>query len=529
MSSLTEALSPVSLTALAEAAAAITSTLKLDSVLQTIARLACSVTRGEASSVFLLDARSNRLTVVAATGSRRDAFIGREFDAHLGIPGQVIRTGTPISIINAWRDNRFVKQIDHLASLRTHSIIAAPMLHRGEMIGVVEVVNRLDGTDFSASDLKILQVFATLAAGATQNARAYADLQLKYEGLRDSVMKKTAIIGQSPLLQDVLRLCERVAPSNATVLLLGQTGTGKELCARYIHSASRRRHDTFVAVNCAALSETLLESELFGHEKGAFTDAHGQRRGWFELANRGTLFLDEIGDISRATQVKLLRVLQEREFVRVGGNKPIPCDVRIIAATNRNLKNMMADGLFRDDLYYRLSVFPIRIPSLRERHEDIPLLVEHFIKRSADESRLPLVRVSAEAMDLLRRYPWPGNIRELQNVIERSVLMADSQQLLPGHLPPDMQAAVAQAPVSEDANTLQGQERALILKALAQCEWNQSKAARTLSISRDYLRHKMKKYGLQKPVAGAPSPADGGRSRRRSESPVMGLAGGSGV
>ncbi|NLX20550.1 MAG: sigma-54-dependent Fis family transcriptional regulator [Phycisphaerae bacterium] len=526
MSPLAESLSPASLTALTEAAAAITSTLKLDSVLQTIARLACSVTRGEASCVFLLDARTRRVTVAAATGSRRDAFIGREFDSNLGIPGQVIRTGSPISIINASRDNRFVKQIDHLASLRTHSIIAAPMLHRGEMIGVVEVVNRLDGSDFSPNDLKILQVFATLAAGATQNARAYADLQLKYDGLRESVMKKTAIIGQSPLMQEVLKLCERVAPSNATALLLGQTGTGKELCARYIHSVSRRRHETFVAINCAALSETLLESELFGHEKGSFTDAHAQRRGWFEAANRGTLFLDEIGDISRATQVKLLRVLQEREFVRVGGSKPIPCDVRIIAATNRNLKNMMADGLFRDDLYYRLSVFPIRIPSLRERREDIPLLVEHFVKHSAEAFRVPAVRVSEPAMDLLTRYHWPGNIRELQNVIERSVLMADNQQLLPGHLPPDIQAAVAEVLVSEDVNSLQGQERALILKALTQCAWNQSKAARTLGISRDYLRHKIKKYGLRKPAS--PGDADG-ESCSFSESPVMGYAGGSGT
>ncbi|MHC4063348.1 MAG: sigma-54 interaction domain-containing protein [Planctomycetota bacterium] len=494
------AVPPASLTALTEAAAAITSTLDLESVLQTISRLACGVTRAEASNVFLLDARRGKLVVAAATGHRRDGLVGHEFEAHLGIPGQVVRSGEPANIIDVRANSKFCKEIDDISSLRTRSLIAAPMVHRSEVIGVIEVVNRLDESVFADGDLKILQIFATFAATATQNARTHEDLKRRFEGLRDSVMKPTSIIGDSPLLTKVLDLCSRVAPSEATVLILGETGTGKELCARQIHRASRRRDGTFVAINCAALSETLLESELFGHEKGAFTGAHAQRPGWFELANEGTLFLDEIGDISRSTQAKLLRVLQEKEFVRVGGTKSIPCNVRIIAATNRNLKNMMADGVFREDLYYRLSVFPLQVPALRERRQDIPQLVEHFVDRAVREFRVPELNVSPSTLELLTRYDWPGNIRELQNVIERSVLMSDGTVLLPCDLPPDIEAAVKVDEPLADTSTLQGQECNMIVKALEQHGWNQSQAARTLGITRYHLRHRMKKYSIQKPA-----------------------------
>ncbi len=502
-----DSLSLASLTALTEAAAAIASTLELDAVLATISRLACQVARAEASNVFLLDGRSRKLTVAAATGHKRDALVGQEFDAELGIPGHVVHTGKPITVINAANHPRFSKAIDDISSFRARSIIAAPMVHRGEAIGVIEVVNRLDGTDLGDADLKILQIFATLAASATQNARTHEQLRSRYEGLRDSLIKPTTIIGGSRLLREALALCDKVAPSTATVLILGETGTGKELCARYIHNASKRRHETFAAINCAAMPANLLESELFGHEKGAFTSAHAQKSGWFELAHQGTLFLDEIGDISRALQAKLLRVLQEKEFVRVGGTKSMPCDVRIIAATNRNLKNMMADGLFREDLYYRLSVFPIRVPALRERQEDIPLLVGHFVRNSAKAFRIPELRVARETMEVLTRYGWPGNIRELQNVIERSVLMSEGQALQPCHLPPDMEAAVTANGASENTSTLYGQERILITNALKDNDWNQSQAARALGITRDHLRHRVKKYNIQKPADPSLSPA----------------------
>ena len=494
------ALPPASLTALTEAAAAITSTLDLETVLQTIARLACQVARAEASSVFSLNPQGPKLAVVAATGHRRDALVGREFDAHLGIPGQVLRTGEAIHILDVSSNSRFCREIDDLGSLRTRALMAAPMIHQGQVIGVIEVVNRLDGTDFTEADLKILQLFATLAASASQNARTHEELKQRFEGIRDSVSKPLSIVGNSPAVRNMLELCERVGPSHATVLLLGETGTGKELCARYLHGVSKRRHETFVGINCAALPEALLESELFGHEKGSFTGAHAQRKGWFELANHGTLFLDEIGDISRSTQAKLLRVLQEKEFVRVGGTRPIPCDVRVIAATNRRLKNMIIDGVFREDLYYRLSVFPIHVPALRERREDIPPLVEHFVERAVRAFGIPELHVARETRDILMQYDWPGNIRELENVVERAVLMADGSVLQPHHLPLDLQAAASPEETPGDESTLHGQERALILKTLCEQDWNQSRAARALGITRDYLRHRIKKYNLQRPT-----------------------------
>ncbi len=496
-----ESLPARSLSALTEAATAIGSLLELDAVLQTIARLAAEVTRGEASTLFSRSARGDKLVAVAATGHMRDALVGREFNAHLGIPGQVLRTGQPINVLDVRRHSAYAREIDAIGGAGTHSLIAAPMVQRAETIGVVEVANRRDERPFTDGDLKILRVFATLAAGAVQNARIHTELRQRYEGLRQTVTASPEVIGESPRFKEVLRLCERVAPSNATVLVLGETGTGKEVAARYIHKASRRRDETFVAVNCAALPETLLESELFGHEKGSFTSAHARRMGRFELADKGTLFLDEIGDISRSTQAKLLRVLQEREFVRVGGTETIRCDVRVIAATNRNLKHMMADGVFRDDLYYRLSVFPIHMPPLRERREDLPALVDHFVKRATREYRIPELRVAPETMQALLGYEWRGNIRELQNVMERSVLMSEGSTLLPHHLPADIQAAADGDESIADATTLHGQERAMILRALEDHGWNQSQAARALAVTRYHLRHRIRKYDLRKPGA----------------------------
>ena len=247
------------------------------------------------------------------------------------------------------------------------------------------------------------------------------------------------------------------------------------------------------------MPETLLESELFGHEKGSFTGAHARRRGWFEVASTGTLFLDEIGEISRAMQAKLLRVLQEKRIVRVGGTETIPCNTRIIAATNRILKNMTIDGVFREDLYYRLSVFPIQLPALRNRREDVPLFVNQFVGKAARECNIHDLVITEETMRLLQEYDWPGNIRELQNVVERSVLMSDGDRLLPEHLPPDIVAAASAPSQDRDPSTLSGQECTLIEKALIEHNWNQSRAAAALGVTRYHLRHRIKKYAIQRP------------------------------
>ena len=280
-----------------------------------------------------------------------------------------------------------------------------------------------------------------IVKNALERSRLLAEnIQLKQE--LQSRYRFDGIVGDSRKMQEVFKIVERVASSNATVLVRGESGTGKELIARAVHYNSPRRDKPFIAVSCAALPETLLESELFGYEKGAFTGAVGQKAGRFELAHRGTLFLDEIPDISPAMQVKMLRVLQEREFERVGGTKPVRVDVRLLAATNRDLEQAVANGEFRPDLYYRLQVIQIFLPPLRERREDIPALVEHFIEKFNKENGKNIKFVSPEAMDLLMKYNWPGNIRELENAIERGVVLADadSDLITPDLLPISVQA-----------------------------------------------------------------------------------------
>ncbi len=487
------------MSALIEASAAINASLDLQKTLEAIARSAAVVMEAAASSVLLLDRRRNKLVFKAAIGDRGDVLLGEEFDANLGIAGQVAATGRPAIVTDVQREKAFFKGIDDKSSFTTRGLIAAPLVHNGEVIGVVEVLNKIGEDNFTADDLELLQIFANLAATGAVNAQTHERLRMENRGLRETMRLGDQIVGQSAALRQCLDLCNRVAGSNATVLLLGDTGTGKEMMARFIHLNSPRREKPFIAINCAALPETLLESELFGHEKGAFTGAVGAKPGRFELADNGTLFLDEIGDISLSTQVKLLRVLQEREFVRVGGTRTVACDVRIIAATNRDLREAMEKGQFREDLYYRLNVFPIKLPPLRQRREDIPALVDHFVRRAATDLGLSTPEVSDEATAQLTGYDWPGNIRELQNVVERAVLLSDGLRILPAHLPREITGGDDEAVRARSESGLWGYEKALIVKALNEHNWNQSKAARALGISRDNLRYRIKKYNIDKP------------------------------
>lgn len=301
------------------------------------------------------------------------------------------------------------------------------------------------------------------------------------------------IIAKSPKMQRVIEVIKIVAKSNATVLIIGESGTGKELVARAIHSQSHRRGKPFVAVSCAALPESLLESELFGHEKGSFTGAYTQRKGKFEIANRGSLFLDEIGDMSANIQVHLLRVLEEKEFTRVGGNELIKVDVRVISATNKDLKKAVASGQFREDLYYRLSVVTIELPPLRERKEDIPLLAQHFLKKFALENQKEFTGFSPEAIDFLLKYEWPGNVRELENAIERAVILAKSPYIEVADLPQENLLLARPAPLGKNLKEV---EKNHILDILTQTRGNYSEAARILGISRMTLYNKVKAYGL---------------------------------
>jgi len=314
------------------------------------------------------------------------------------------------------------------------------------------------------------------------------------------------ILGRSQKIQELREVLRKAANTEVTVLIRGETGTGKELAARALHYESDRRERIFVAVNCAALTETLLESELFGHEKGAFTGAVKRKIGKFELANKGTLFLDEIGDISLTTQTKLLRVLQEKEFERVGGNEIVSVDVRVIAATNRNLEQLIAEGKFREDFYYRLNVLPIYIPPLRERTEDIPILAEHFLELSLESTKKSTMKISWEAMESLVKYPWPGNIRELKNILERAVLMEDGSVITRFDLPDHPKGAAASAFIPPLDNGYippffewkASTEKIYFTQLLRKTQGSINRAFQIARIDRKSLYEKMKKYGLDK-------------------------------
>jgi DNA-binding NtrC family response regulator len=319
-------------------------------------------------------------------------------------------------------------------------------------------------------------------------------LKLKLEQRYDH----RGIISKSHKMERIFELISTIADTRSTVLIQGESGTGKELIARAIHYESNRGHHPFISVSCAALVDSLLESELFGHEKGAFTDAKTLKRGKFELADGGTLFLDEVGEISPKLQLNLLRVLQEREFHRVGGEETIRVDVRIIAATNRNLEEAVREGAFREDLYYRLNVISIQVPALRERKEDIPILVDHFIGKYNMESGKKVEGVSEEALQILLEHEWPGNVRELENVVERAVIINKGGIILPGDLPPNLNRPEdADGPGVFPQKTLQQVEQFHIRQVLAENEWNIQRSARVLGIDRSTLYAKIKRYGLR--------------------------------
>ena len=339
---------------------------------------------------------------------------------------------------------------------------------------------------------------------AERLARRRLDEENKY--LREEIGGRFGdIIGQSAGIRDILGTVEKVSATDSSVLIYGESGTGKELVARAIHNQSLRASGPFVRVNCGALPRDLVESELFGHEKGSFTGATRQKKGRFELAEGGTIFLDEIGDVPVEVQVNLLRVLQEKEFDRVGGERTLRADVRVVAATNRALKEMITEGTFREDLYYRLEVIPITLPPLRERRDDIPLLVEHFLVKKCREINLPLRRLTDEAMQAMCQYPWPGNVRELENIVERTVVLVDGDTVGPNDLPLDIEGMVLRTKMEPagDGETpaalndqLESLERDLILRAMEQAEGVKTQAAALLGIKTSALYYKLDKYGV---------------------------------
>lgn len=424
-----------------------------------------------------------------------------------GITGKVVQSGQPVIVPRISEEPLFLNKTGARKGLRKNDIsfICVPIKIGNEVIGTLSVDRLLDENVSLQEDVRLLSIIASLIAQAVRLRQTALEERQRLmddnERLKDVLKEKyrpTSIIGNSKSMQLVYDQISQVSKSDTTVLIRGESGTGKELVANAIHYNSPRSGKPIIKVNCAALPDNLLESELFGHERGAFTGALTMRKGRFELANGGTIFLDEVGDFSPATQVKLLRVLQEREFERLGGSTSIKSNVRVIAATNRDLEQLIEKGQFRQDLYYRLNVFPIHIPALRERKADIILLADHFVDKYARAGGKEVKRISTPAIDMLMSYHWPGNVRELENCIERAVVLTEDEVIHGHHLPPSLQTAEASGTVHLGSlqATLDNIERELLLDALKSSRGNKAKAAKALGLTERLMGLRVRKHGI---------------------------------
>src|SRR5436190_10993958 len=491
----------------------IVSNLELRDLLRAISASIRSVMQCDGVGVALADRESKHLQVYAFDFPSNDGQIreGMLIATDAESPTtRAFRTGEPVSLLRG--DSVHFDQLAEAEGVQ--SLCHIPLISRNRTLGLLSLA-RLAPEPFSPHDLEFLSLIGNQVAIAVENALAYREIaelkdRLSQEKvyLEDEIRSELnfeEIVGRSPALRNVLQEIDTVAPTDSTVLIYGETGTGKELIARAIHNLSRRSNSNFVKLNCAAIPTGLLESEMFGHEKGAFTGAVAQRIGRFELANHGTVFLDEIGEIPLELQPKLLRVLQEREFERLGSSRTLRTDARLIAATNRDLTAMVEERQFRADLFYRLNVFPVHVPPLRERQDDIPLLVRHFVQQFARRMSKVVDTIPTEAMNVLVRYHWPGNIRELQNLVERAVILSTGPVLkVPLN---DLQAQSAPA-AARKIETLEEAERRHILDALDASAWvisGPNGAAASLGLKRSTLQARMEKLGIRRARAAAPS------------------------
>lgn len=513
---------------------------ELDELLPLIVDKCRETLKAEGVSVLLLDRERNELYFPYLSDA--DPEVARKlasvrFPADLGVAGVALNSGRSLKVDDAQHEPRFYHGADKSSGLVTRNLIAAPLPTRQGAIGVIEVVNRRGRYAFSNDDLRFLEALSGSIAIALENARFYAQIRESEAVLRTQVgaLRRdlarhdhfSDMVGTGPAMAEVFRLMESAAASSITVLIEGETGTGKELVARGIHRASDRADGPFLAINCAALPETLLESELFGYRKGAFTGALRDNPGLFRSAGGGAVFLDEVSDMPMAMQAKLLRVIEEEEVVPLGENIPRKVNVRILSATNRELLSEVKRGIFREDLYYRLAVFPIKLPSLRERREDIPVLAQRFLAEAAERQHKHITGFDEAAIATLTRYDWPGNIRELQNELERAVALARNGDVIGvgqfsrtlsdagaeqnGSPRGERVAAKADAGAQDDDLAAKGNgsgqgslrearaafEVRFISDTLQKCAGNISRAARLMGLSRVQLQRKLKDYGLR--------------------------------
>jgi len=462
----------------------------------------------QASSLLLMDKEKNELYFEVALGEKGGEV--KKFTVKLGegIAGWVALNNKSLIVNDAANDDRHLSNIGEEINYTCKTIMAVPMRIKGECIGVLELINKNGNTGFTQEDNEWLEIFANQAALAIINARNMEQANSEILKLKDKItdVDYHKIIAKSPCILDKLDIIDRVAKTDSSVLLLGESGVGKELFAEQLHLRSARNKAPFIRVNCAAIPEGLLESELFGHVKGAFTSAVSNRQGRFELADTGTIFLDEIGDLPLSLQAKILRVIQERKFEKVGSDITISVNVRIVAATNKDLEQQVQTGAFRQDLYYRLNVFPVEIPPLRQRPEDIIELANFFLKNFKKETKKQFTGFSQEAIDSMLSYSWPGNVRELQNCIERACVIGKNKEIGIEDIFLKSSEKTTEKEEKTNSSVIRDLKAAVnvfktnfIRKVLEENHWNQTEAARALAIQRTYLSRLIKELQIINP------------------------------
>jgi Nif-specific regulatory protein len=474
----------------------------IHSLLTEILGSAARLCEGEASSLLLVNRAAGELYFEVALGSKDTAGKDDTIKLGEGIAGWVAVHNEPVIVNEVITDRRHLIISSELRGHSCTTMMAVPLRVKDECIGVIELINKTGGNFFSQEDLEWLEILSNQAAIAIQNARSFELARSEIQALQDQIATDQGyhiLVAKSPVILEKLEIIDRIARTDSSVLILGESGVGKEIFAEQIHLRSPRSREPFIRVNCAALPDGLLESELFGHVKGAFTSAVASRRGRFELADGGTIFLDEIGDLPLPLQAKLLRVIQEKTFEKVGSDVSITVNVRILAATNKNIELLVEQGEFRNDLYYRLNVLPLYIPPLRQRPEDIPELAAFFLKKSARKINKHFDGFSNEAMEAMLSYSWPGNIRELENAVERACVIGTGRWIEKSAVFPQTGLDAPEAGEGRGRNlrtAINLFKAHFIRKSLEENRWNQTETARVLDIQRTYLSRLIKELNI---------------------------------